>query len=304
MKILNLNRTRVRTLKVREALNTASSLVPKNDARILLMHVLSVDSAKLIASYGNELTKEACDAFFSYVSRRASGEPAAYITGRREFYGLDFIVTPDVLIPRAETEVLVDRTLLEIPDNTPVKVLDLCTGSGCIGLTIAYERKNAEVTLCDISNAALDVAKRNAKSLGVKASFILGDVNEICVPDDSYDVIVSNPPYIKTDVIKNLDTEVKAYEPHIALCGGEDGLMFYRTIAKRFCSSLAPGGALLLESGDETDGKDICGRIAKILGEYGYVDIEIMPDLSGHMRVVSARRRKKALVDENKRNGV
>jgi len=254
-------RKKVTALTVKEALNIASNDIPEADARVLMMHTLDTDAAYLRLMYRDALSLDNENTFFAYVSRRKTGEPCAYITGHREFYGIDFIVTPDVLIPREDTEVLVDLALDDIPKDAPVRVLDLCTGSGCIGLTVAHERPLSDVTLVDVSEKALDVARRNAEKLGINAGFIPGDVLDMPVPDGEFDMIVSNPPYITTEDMAGLEVQVKDFEPHLALCGGDDGLIFYEAIARRFYKSLKCGGRLLFESGDTTDGKAICEKI-------------------------------------------
>ncbi|MBR2743440.1 MAG: peptide chain release factor N(5)-glutamine methyltransferase [Clostridia bacterium] len=277
-------------MTVREALTISARTIEVPDARVLMMHVLNTDAAGLVMKYPDALSKEQKDAFFSAVKRKEAGEPTAYITGTRGFFGLDFIVTPDVLIPRAETEELVERALSFIPKDAPCRVLDLCTGSGCVGLAIAHERPAARVTLCDVSQGAIETAKNNARALGLSAEFILGDVRTLSLSQRRFDVIVSNPPYIKDGYRDRLDREVKDFEPHLALFGGEDGLTFYRIIIRRFKDALSPGGVMLFESGDENGGAEICESIVKIFSDNGYKDARANRDLSGNMRVICARR--------------
>ncbi|MBQ3378674.1 MAG: peptide chain release factor N(5)-glutamine methyltransferase [Clostridia bacterium] len=276
-------------MTVREALALSERITERPDARLLMMHVLNTDAAGLISKYRDELSDKKRDDFFSAVRRCADGEPSAYITGRRGFYGLDFIVTPDVLIPRQETEQLVERALEHIPYDAPCRVLDLCTGSGCVGLSIAHERPLASVALCDVSEGALNVAKRNSQALGLNADFILGDVRTLELSPESFDVIVSNPPYIKDGYRDMLERKVRDHEPPLALFGGEDGLMFYNMITRRFKDALSHGGVMLFESGDECGGKKICESIVKIFNENGYKDARMYADLSGNMRIISAR---------------
>ncbi|MBQ1375926.1 MAG: peptide chain release factor N(5)-glutamine methyltransferase [Clostridia bacterium] len=277
-------------MTLREALSEAARRIDMADARVLMMHTAHTDAAGLIQKYRDALTPEEEETFFFMVRRCEAGEPPAYITGKRGFYGLDFIVTPDVLIPRAETELLVERALEHIPADAPCRVLDLCTGSGCVGLTVAHERPRARVTLCDVSEAALRVAKRNADALGIDAKLILGDVRTLELSGESFDVILSNPPYIKTGYRDSLEPRVRDFEPSLALFGGEDGLMFYRVIIRRFREALSPDGVMIFESGDESGGAEICESIVKIFNENGYKDARVYPDYSGNMRIILARR--------------
>lgn len=221
-------------------------------------------------------------------ARLLAGEPLAYILGEWDFYGLRFYINEHVLIPRDDTCAVVDLAIgraLFLPDNP--RILDLCTGSGCIGLAIASRIKDARVTLGDISREALAVAKSN-----IVAHKMSGRVT--CLPVDAlkaapgylgkFDMIISNPPYITEADMKDLEISVRDYEPHLALFGGTDGLDFYRSIAKNYAAALKPGGLLAFEFGDG-QGDDVCD----ILTENGYTILERTKDFNDRERAVLAQ---------------
>ena len=221
-------------------------------------------------------------------ARILKGEPLAYILGEWDFYGLRFYVNENVLIPRDDTCAVVDLAIsraLFLPENP--RILDLCTGSGCIGLALASRIKDARVTLGDISKDALAVAKSN-----IMAHKMSGRVSSLSVdalkPAPAYlgkfDMIISNPPYIDEADMKDLQISVRDYEPHLALYGGRDGLDFYRSIAKNFASALKPGGLLAFEFGDD-QGDDVCA----ILIENGYTILERTKDFNDRERAVLAQ---------------
>ena len=221
-------------------------------------------------------------------ARILKGEPLAYILGEWDFYGLRFYVNENVLIPRDDTCAVVDLAIsraLFLPENP--RILDLCTGSGCIGLALASRIKDARVTLGDISKEALAVAKSN-----IMAHKMSGRVSSLSVdalkPAPAYlgkfDMIISNPPYIDEADMKDLQISVRDYEPHLALYGGRDGLDFYRSIAKNFASALKPGGLLAFEFGDD-QGDDVCA----ILIENGYTILERTKDFNDRERAVLAQ---------------
>lgn len=191
--------------------------------------------------------------------------PQAYVTGKAYFYNEEYIVTSDVLIPRPDTERVVDKVIEYLPDGG--KLLDLCTGSGCIAISVLCAKKDCTAVAVDISEAAIDIAEKNAafNNVAERIKFITGDVNTLDITG-KYDIIVSNPPYIRTNVIAELDVSVKDYEPVIALDGGEDGLDFYRTILKRFKNA----GLIIFEIGyDQADDiRQLCGECA-IYKDYG-----------------------------------
>ena len=200
-----------------------------SECAILLEHVMGTKRNDLFAHPDRIVSKEDEDKFFSLIERRNSGEPVQYITGKTYLYGLEFLCDPSVLIPRFDTEVLIEETIKKAPKNS--KLLDLCTGSGCIALCVKHERDDLSVFASDISRAALETAEKNKENLSLDVTFIESDMFENI--KEKFDCIVSNPPYIPKEVIDGLDIKVKKYEPYNALCGGEDGLKFYRIIADK-----------------------------------------------------------------------
>ena len=222
------------------------------------------------------------------VSRYVKGEPLAYILGEWEFYGLPLYVTKNVLIPRddtcAVTTLAIDQAMRL--ESAP-RILDLCTGSGCIGLAIASRVKDARVTLADISREALAVAKRNIQRNHLTSKVTCIQANALEKPSHvlgKFDLIVSNPPYITAEEMKELPHSVDGFEPHLALYGGEDGLDFYRAISKNYKEALKPGGFLCFEFGD-TQGADVC----EILTLNGYTILERTRDYNDRERAVSAQ---------------
>lgn len=253
------------------------------DARLLLEYVCKTDHSALFVHPEKELTEDEEESFKEMLLRRKNREPLAYILGFWEFMGLRFKVNSDVLIPEQDSEFLVEEALRYCEDG--FRILDLCTGSGCIALSI-LNYTNETVAVCtDISEKALGIARENAKELGMsdRCEFIRTDL----FPDNSCgraDIIVSNPPYIARSVIESLESEVKDYEPRIALDGDEDGLLFYRRIAERAGEFLFSSGYLFLEIGyDQAD------AVTDILQREGcYHEIEVVKDFSGNTRVVKA----------------
>lgn len=221
-------------------------------------------------------------AFFEMTEKRCRHIPLQYLTGEQEFMGLPFRVNENVLIPRQDTEVLVEEALKVITDGDAV--LDMCTGSGCIAVSVRSFCPDAEVSGCDISAAALDVARENAKQNGVSVRFVESDLFSNI--EGQYDVIISNPPYIPSDVIPTLMPEVRNFEPMGALDGRGDGLFFYRKIVEESNRYLVPGGYLLFEIGYD-QGEDV----SLMMRENGFYEIEVIPDLAGLDRVVKGRRK-------------
>lgn len=217
------------------------------EAALLARHVLGWDEAQWIANRRDRAPDSGFDtALAALVARRAAREPVAYLTGTREFYGRPFAVTPDVLIPRPETELLVQEALAVLPRDRSARVLDVGTGSGCIAITIALERPDVDVVATDRSPAALEVARRNAHALGARVTFVEAD---LCGDARGVDVVVSNPPYVAARERETLDADVRDYEPPLALFGGEDGLDVLRRLIPAAAGALNPGGWLLLEIG-------------------------------------------------------
>ena len=252
---------------------------PDADISVILMHLLKLDKTQLVL--GDRLiSDEEYSLILTNIQRLTDGEPVQYITGFCEFMSLKFITRPGVLIPRADTEILVEAVLDRLDKNA--SVADFCCGSGCIGISLAHYAPDISVTALDISDDALTTAKENAALHGVsdKVKFINTDILR-SIPDAEYDCIVSNPPYIRSDVIEALDPKVRDMEPRIALDGGDDGLIFYRRIAEH--APLRNGGLLAFEIGFD-QGTAVCN----ILNDNGYNNIELLQDIENRDRVVLA----------------
>lgn len=219
------------------------------------------------------------------LQRRLAGEPIAYLIGEWEFYGLTLTVTPQVLIPRPDTELLVERGILAIRDLPQARVLDLCTGSGCVGLALAYNCPNAQVVLADWSEEALEVARQNVlrNQLSDQVSLVWANALEAPERDlGDFDLILCNPPYIPKRVVEEeLDPSVRDYEPHMALDGGEDGLDFYRAITLHWKWALRPEGKLAFEIG-----YDQAPAVQKLMEDRGFVQVHSFRDPGNHWRVV------------------
>lgn len=269
----------------------------KIDSEILFCHLNGLERSRLFMEWGKPVRDKTFDEYFELLDVRGTGKPLQYITGHQDFMGLDFKVNESVLIPRQDTEVLVSEAL-ELIDaggaggNVKIKkVLDLCTGSGAIGISIAKLAKGVSVTATDISSDALSVAEDNAKTIGAKVSFAQGDLFDAVkkkIGKATFDMIVSNPPYIKSDVIETLMTEVKDHEPRLALDGGGDGLSFYRRIVSEAPQHLAKNGLLLLEIGcDQADDiRILASAVTDRRGASVYAPARVVKDLAGLNRVV------------------
>lgn len=261
---------------------------PGLDAEVLLAEVLHADRLSLYVHPEKILTDEEISRFENFVERRAKKIPVAYITGKKEFFGMNFFVTPEVLIPRPDTEILVQFVINALKNfSGGVKIADIGTGSGAICISILKNLPNATAATVDISPGAIEVAKRNAENLQVadRINFFPGNMFEP-LSGKKFDCIVSNPPYIPTDEIKNLQPEVKT-EPKIALDGGADGLNFYRQLVKVAPDFLLPNGFFVFEIGigQAEEVKKIIRRDEK------FCEIKILKDLSGIDRVVTARKK-------------
>lgn len=261
---------------------------PRLDAELLLGKVLGLSRIQLYTHFDQPLQEPELDEFRELVRRRGKREPVAYILGRREFFGRDFTVTRDTLIPRPDTEILVETALGRLKECTPDRVLrvaDICTGTGAIAITIALEMKGrVQVTATDISLGALAVAKLNKDKLAADEPVTLrqGDLFQALAPGEKFTGILSNPPYISEGEMAALPPEVQA-EPSLALCGGRDGLDFYRRLIDEAPEHLEPGGFLAVEIGSE-QGEPVA-ELARQAGFRGPAAIEIIRDLSGHPRV-------------------
>ncbi len=261
---------------------------PRLEAELLLCHVLRVDRIRLVVEPERPLTPEELSAYRSLILRRREREPIAYLLGRKEFYGYPFLVDSRVLVPRPETEVLVEVVLERTQGAASYgRLLDLCTGSGCIALAFSKQRPTWAITATDLSPDALAVATENALRLGCASTLELlsGDLYAPLASDQRFDVIVSNPPYIARPEIPTLMQDVRDYEPHSALDGGPDGLELLRRIVKQAPSRLNDGGLLALEVGH-----DQAQRVASGLGKSGFNSVEVRRDFSGIERIVSARK--------------
>ena len=271
---------------VRRAL-AQSGLVPL-DAQVLLAHVLRKDRAWLIAHGDDALAREQSDAFHALSARRRDGEPVAYLMGVREFWGLPLVVSPAVLIPRPETETLVELALARLPKADEKRVLDLGTGSGAIALAIAHERAQAVLLAIDVSADALDVARENARRLGLgNVDFAQSDWYADLPPKWNgapFDLIASNPPYVAAQDPHLREGDVR-FEPAPALASGRDGLDAVRRIVAGAPRHLVPGGTLVVEHGyDQAD------RVRALFVAAGFADIVAARDLAGIPRVVAGRR--------------
>jgi release factor glutamine methyltransferase len=262
----------------------ASSPTPRLDAEVLVMHVCRIGRSELITHSETALTGEQHHKLEGLLERRKRGEPIAYLTGTREFWSMEFNITPATLIPRPETELLVEKALERIPHDAQWAIADLGTGSGAIALAIARERPRCRVIATDNSPAALEVARSNAKKFGLTNVELRAGDWFVPLGGETLDMIVSNPPYIRAGDPHLKQGDVR-FEPATALVSGTDGLDAIRHIARHAREFLKPGGWLLFEHGwDQADG------IGDYLRQQGYRDIVCHTDLTGHARVAGARR--------------
>ncbi len=254
---------------------------PRLTTEMLLAHVLKVSRVRLYVDLDRPLEKEELAAFRALIARRTAGEPTQYITGVREFYNRPFKVDARVLIPRPETELLVEAALHALPKDAPGAALDVCTGSGCIAISLAAERPQATVTATDLSPDACAMARENAQALGVaeRVRILEGSLYTPLPPDALFQVVVSNPPYIATGEIPGLSAEVRR-EPRMALDGGPDGLGLLRQVITGARRVLAPGGLLALEIG-ETQG----AAVQALLQAAGYENARVEKDLERRERL-------------------
>lgn len=248
------------------------------DAWYLLSYVTGLTRAEFFVKGNEPMSEEQEKQYEELLARRTSHEPLQYIIGTQEFMGLSFVVRDGVLIPRQETELLVEEAL---PLSKGKRVLDMCTGSGCIIVSIAKLANPLQAIGVDVSEQALAVAKENASRLDVQASFVQSNLFEQV--EGQFDVIVSNPPYIASNVIPELMPEVREYEPMLALDGKEDGLFFYRTIISQAKEYLAEGGTILFEIGHDQG-----EAVAELLQQAGYENIIVKKDYAGLDRIVRA----------------
>lgn len=250
-------------------------------SRILMQYVLKIDRNKLIINKNDNVDINKENEYKEYIEKIIKGKPVQYITNNQEFMKLNFYVDENVLIPQPDTEILVEKVIKSIDIMENIEILDMCTGSGCIGISLAKNIKNTKVTLVDISKEAIEIAKKNAIQNEVenKITFIQSDMFENV--KGKFDIIVSNPPYIKTNIIQTLDKQVQN-EPHIALDGGEDGLDFYKILINEAHKYLKKDGKIFLEIG--YDQKQEVENLTK--QSKHYKKIETIKDLSQNDRVI------------------
>jgi release factor glutamine methyltransferase len=256
---------------------------PAKEARLLLAHALGCRPIEVLTRYDDPPTDAERQRFRELVKRRADGCPVAYLVGSKDFYLLTFEVTPDVLIPRPDTETLVQSGLDFLKGKPTPGVLDLGTGSGCVAVSIAHKAKAVRVTAVDVSAAAAAVAARNAEKHGVadRVAVLVGDLFAPLPPDARFDLIVSNPPYIAASEIDALEIGVRQFEPRLALDGGADGLDFYRRLAADAAGWLKPGGQLMAEVGWTQD-----AAVREVFAAAGWASLPSVKDQEGRWRVV------------------
>lgn len=255
------------------------------DAWYLLEYAAGISRARYFAGPDRQMEPKQERRYFDLIRKRSLRIPLQHLTGVQEFMGLEFLVNEHVLIPRQDTEVLVEEALKFVNErqNVPVRILDLCTGSGCVLLSIlklAYKKEGLSGAGTDVSEKALCTARMNAEKLGVNAFFVQSDL--FCQVKGTFDMIVSNPPYIPTAEISMLQEEVRSHDPYLALDGGEDGLYFYREILKGCEGHLVSGGFLLFEIGWNQ-----AESVRALMEQAGYRKIQVKKDLAGLDRVIS-----------------
>ncbi len=250
------------------------------DARLLLEEVCGTDHNTLLCHGDREVSEAEEEQYRKALAQRAVHVPLQHLLGYQDFMGLRFQVNEHVLIPRQDTEILVEEAMRYLHDG--MRILDLCTGSGCILLSLLHYSNDCEGTGVDISKEALQVAALNAELLGIKADFLKSDLYEKVT--GKFDLLVSNPPYIERKVIPTLMEEVREYDPYIALDGGEDGLDFYRRIIGGAQDYLKRGGQILMEIGSRQ-----AQAVSELLREAGFKEIDVCRDFAGLDRVVSGR---------------
>lgn len=252
------------------------------DAWLLLEYVSGISRSWYFVHEDEEISENDIEEYQILIEQRGKHIPLQQLTKEAYFYGMKFFVNENVLIPRQDTEVLVEQVLSLSKGKENLKLLDMCTGSGCILLALLANLKQASGTGVDLSEKALEVAQRNGKELGIEVSWVQSDLFDKV--SGSYDIIVSNPPYIETSVIEGLMDEVKLYEPRMALDGTEDGLFFYREITMQAGKYLKNNGILAFEIG-YNQGKEV----SEFMKENGYKEVQVLQDLAGLDRVVTGR---------------
>ena len=255
---------------------------PRLEIEIFLQHILDCKKIDLYINFENEVSSHDLNTLKRYIKRRLENEPSQYIVGKSNFYGRNFYVDNNVLIPRPETEILINACIefLSMKDNP--EIIDIGTGSGCIGITLAKEIPSSNVIAIDCSEKALAVAEKNAKNIGIKnIDFVKSDFLKQTI-DLRADLLVSNPPYIPKEDISNLMADVKEYEPSKALTDNLDGLEFYRVFSKKFDPMIKIDGALIVEVGKDKHPL----KAKKIFEKSGHVNVEMINDYNGDIRVL------------------
>jgi release factor glutamine methyltransferase len=288
------------TVTLAEAINNAANLLStagitnaRLDAEVLLSHIIMKDRVWLITHRDDELDDKHQRDFADVIHRRTRREPLQHIIGNQEFWGLEFIVSPDVLIPRPETEFIIEAALAIVQDrNTPVRIIDLCTGSGCIAVSLAKELTAARIIATDASEKALALARENTRRHGVSEHirFLLGDLFEPLKELDirgQIDIIVSNPPYVQAGDLSTLQPEVRDYEPEMALIAGPKGTEMAKRIIQLAPEYLKKNGALIMEMG--LGQAEALTRMVEATGAYG--NRELLKDLAGIERVIVVRKK-------------
>lgn len=276
-------------MKIKEAVSHGTELLEKAgiceakiDAFLLFEAVTGISRAEFFLNPEKELSPELIEKYNKFIKRRSLHEPCQYILGSCWFYGLEFSVNENVLIPRQDTEVLVEEALNCVPENA--SVLDLCTGSGAIAVAMKAARPDLTVLAVDLSEAALNVAKQNAEQNGVDVRFLRSDLFAAIDPSEKFDLIVSNPPYISNTEYEFLMPEVKEFEPPLALVAGEEGLDIYRRLVAEAPEHLKENGVLLVEIGCSQG-----GPVSELFREAGFRNLKVLKDLAGLDRVVFGR---------------
>jgi len=264
-------------------LEEAETPSPRLSAELLLMFTLGCERAYLFTYPERELTADELARYDEAVERRCTGEPAQYITGHQEFFGRDFIVTPAVLIPRPETEHLIEAVLEIAAREVRWNILDVGTGSGCIAVTLAKEFPRSKLMGVDISDTALEIARANAARLESDVEFRQSDLLSAIEPGRVFDAIVSNPPYVGECEADKVQRQVKDFEPHCAVFGGERGMDIIERLAPQVWEHLKPGGWFLMEIGYSIG--DAVHEVMRV-----WSDFRVVPDLQGIPRVVVARK--------------
>ncbi len=255
---------------------------PGIETRAILARSLNTDPLELYAHPERRVGSERTEAFEKLLRRRLAGEPLAYVIGEREFYSRPFVVTPDVLIPRPETETLAELAIETMGRMRNPRILDLGTGSGCLAVTVFLEARDCEVFASDVSASALAVAERNAQEHGARVRFVNSNLLG-CFAKSSFDMIISNPPYVSEAEYAELSAQIRLHEPRMALLGGQDGLAYIKKIAATAGETLRKGGFLLLEIGAGQ-----AKSVERIVRENGFSDVRFETDIGGVKRVVKA----------------